>query len=231
VTRERLRRRVAESPLMRQAFTHPSYANERKVPDNQRLEYLGDAVLQLTVSDLVFRRFPNLAEGALSRLRAALVREESLARRAERLGMGELLRVGSGEDQAALRTLPSVLCDTYEAMIGVLYLEDGFEATRAFVAAEVEEELAELGDRPWLADPKTALQEALQRLGRLPVYRVVAATGPAHRPLFTVVVEDAGRELGRGSGPSKKAAEEEAARHALEQHPELAPPVAAQPSG
>lgn len=216
--------RVAKGGWFATAVTHPSYANEHPVAHNQRLEFLGDAVLQLTVSELLYRRFPDLDEGELTRFRAALVRQESLARRGRALGLGPLLRVGHGKGVDALQDQDSVLCDTYEAVLGALYLEDGFEAAHRFVAAEVEAEMAEFGEAPWLADPKSALQAALQAQGRMPAYRVLSREGPDHKPSFEVGVYDGETELGRGSGASKRAAEEAAAKDAMRRTPALAAP-------
>lgn len=224
-------RRVAGGGLFRQAVTHPSYANEHRLEDNQRLEFLGDAVLQLTVSDLLFRRYGALDEAELTRFRAALVREEALAGRARALGLGGLLRLSPGEQSRALKDQDSVLCDTFEAVVGALYLEEGFEAALAFVATEVEAEMAELGDAPWRADPKSALLYALQAVGRQPTYRVLGRSGPDHRPTFEVAVYDADRQLGAGTAGSKRAAEEAAARDALACHPELSAPADGQRPG
>jgi ribonuclease-3 len=221
VSPEALGRRAAESALFQQALTPPSTAHGSGEPSNQRLEFLGDAVLYLAVADLLYRKFPDLPEGDLSRIRIALVREETLARRARDLGLGGLLRIAPGERRAGLETLPSVLCDTYEAVLGAVYLEDGFAAACDFVAADVARDLDDLLARPWLSDPKSWLQEILyKRLGRQPQYRVAAASGPTHRPRYEVVVSDGTTELGRGSGPNKRAAEEAAARAALEARPE-----------
>jgi len=222
VTPEELRRRVRQGGVFAQAVTHPSYANERGIADNQRLEFLGDAVLQLTVSEILYRRFPHLREGELTRFRAALVREAALAARGRALELGSLLRLGTGEPQKALRDQDSILCDTYEAVIGALFLEDGFDAVRAFVAAEVDAETEALGAAPWLADPKTVLQESLQEKGRVPTYRVLRVEGPDHRPQFEVAAFDGEQELGRGVGRSKRLAEEAAAKAALQAHPDLA---------
>lgn len=226
-----LRDWLARSSLFRQALTHPTRANETGEPSNQRLEYLGDSVLGLIVTDLLYRRFPNLAEGDLSRLRIALVREEALAGRARSLGLASLLRLGTGERRMKLAGLPSTLCDTYEAMVGALYLEQGFEPAYRFVAEGLDAELRELGGELWRVDPKSALQEAIQKNGRAPSYREVKEEGPKHRPVYTVVVEDDGHEIGRGTGHSKKAAEEAAALTALRKHPHLLPsPVTEAPS-
>ncbi|MCL6595318.1 MAG: ribonuclease III [Firmicutes bacterium] len=222
VTGGEIAARVRGGGLFLTAVTHPSYAHERGAPDNQRLEFLGDAVLQLVVSDLLFRRFPALEEAELTRFRAALVRQEALARRGRALGLGRLLRLGQGEQAQSLRDQDSTLCDTFEAVVAALYLEDGLEAARAFIAAEMEAEMAELGEAPWRADPKSVLLYALQAAGRHPAYRVVGREGPDHRPMFEVAVYDGERELGRGRGASKRAAEEAAAHAALEADPALA---------
>lgn len=221
MTPDDLRTRVQRGGVFAQAVTHPSYANERGIPDNQRLEFLGDAVLQLTVSELLYRRFPQLREGELTRFRAALVREPALAARGRALRLGTLIRLGAGEPQKALREQDSILCDTYEAVVGALFLEDGFEVAREFVAREVDAEIEEIGAAPWLADPKTVLQESLQERGRVPTYRVLRVEGPDHRPQFEVAAFDGDEELGRGVGRSKRLAEEAAAKAALNAHGEL----------
>ncbi len=222
MTPEELRKRVERGGVFAQAVTHPSYANGRGIADNQRLEFLGDAVLQLTVSELLYERFPNLREGELTRFRAALVREPSLAARGRALRLGTLLKLGAGEPQKALRAQDSILCDTYEAVVGALFLEEGFEAAREFVSGEVDAEIEAIGASPWLADPKTVLQESLQERGRVPTYRVLRIEGPDHRPQFEVAAFDGEEELGRGTGRSKRLAEEAAAKAALGAHTELA---------
>lgn len=220
---DEVRKRIQAGGVFAQAVSHPSFANERGIADNQRLEFLGDAVLQLTVSELLYRRFPHLREGELTRFRAALVREPALAARGRALRLGALIRLGAGEPQKALRDQDSILCDTYEAVIGALFLEDGFDVARAFVATEVDAEIEEIGAAPWLADPKTVLQESLQERGRVPSYHVLRVEGPDHRPQFEVAALDGDVELGRGVGRSKRLAEEAAAKAALGEHPELTP--------
>lgn len=216
MTGEDVARRVREGGWFAVAVTHSSYAAEHATPDNQRLEFLGDAVLQLTVSDLLYRRYPDLDEGRLTRFRIALVRQESLARRGRALGLGRLLRVGNGREAARLAQRESVLCDTFEAVLGALFLEDGFAAARDFVAQQVEAELAVLGDTPWLVDPKAALAERLQAAGHpVPTYRVLGRSGPDHAPRFEVGAYDGDEELARGSGANKRAAEEAAAAAVL----------------
>jgi len=216
LTADEIARRAQAGGAIAQAFVHPSYAHEHGVEDNQRLEFLGDAVLQMTVSEILYRRFPRLDPAQLTRFRITLVRQEALARRGRALALGEVLRTGRGKDQGALSGRESVLCDTFEALLAGIFLEDGLEAARAFVEENVEAELAALGAAPWVVDAKTALQRPLERKGRRPQYRVLERRGPDHRPVFTVGVYDGERELARAEGPSKQAAEEAAARRALD---------------
>ncbi len=208
----------AEAPSLVEALTHPSFANERKSGprvDYQRLEFLGDAVLQLVVSDALFRRYPEAAEGELSRMRASIVRTESLAEFARSVKLGEALRVGRGAESSGDREQAPVLADAFEAVIGAVFHDAGFEAARSlierFVAAAVDER-ARLRGR----DPKSALQERTQSGGNDPiVYRVVETSGPGHRPEFVVEVALGDRVLGQGRGSSKKLAEQAAAEVAL----------------
>ncbi len=208
----------ADAPSLAQALTHPSFANERKSGprvDYQRLEFLGDAVLQLVVSDALFRRYPEAAEGELSRMRASIVRTESLAEFARSVRLGEALRVGRGAESSGDREQAPVLADALEAVIGAVFLDAGFEAARSlierFVAAAIDER-ARLRGR----DPKSALQERTQSGGLDSIaYHVVDVSGPSHRPEFVVEVAIGDRVLGRGRGSSKKLAEQAAAELAL----------------
>ncbi|ADH85655.1 ribonuclease III [Desulfurivibrio alkaliphilus] len=204
--------------LLRQALTHRSFTAEgggRGRPHNERLEFLGDAVLDLAVGELLYRRHPKMREGELSRRRAALVNEAHLARMARRTGLDELLLLGRGEAQSGGRDKPSILADAFEALLGAVYLDGGCRAVLD-LAAEL--------FAPWVTDQddfeendaKTALQEVLQeRHGQAPGYRLVAEEGPAHDKRFTVEVEFRGRVMGQGKARSKKEAEQAAARAAL----------------
>jgi ribonuclease-3 len=199
-----------------EALTHPSWSNERVgAPDNQRLEFLGDAVLGLCVSELLMERFPGADEGELSRMRSTLVSTEALAAFAREVGLGGCLRLGRGARELGEATKDSVLADALEALVGVTFAERGIDAARGAVLAIVGAHLD--GLRPEGRDPKSELQERVQALGRgTPRYRVVVAEGPSHAPRFEVEVEVDGEVLGRGDGTSKKRAESQAAREALE---------------
>jgi len=218
---ERLGHSFADANLLRQALTHASFGHEKrqKLPDNQRLEFLGDAVLQLTVTSELYRRFPELPEGRLTVLRAKLVRKEHLQILAQQLNLGEHLILGKGEENSQGRQRGSILADAMEAVIGAVFAETGWETSRAIILRLLEPSLAAInheGDEAE-ANPKGTLQEKLQAEGEdPPVYRCLSETGPAHARVYEVVVEWQGRELGRGQGASKKEAETRAAQAALE---------------
>ncbi len=203
---------------LEQAVTHPSYANERrKTPrlDYQRLEFLGDAVIQLCVSEALMARFPEAREGELSFLRSAIVSTEALADFARGVDLAPALMLGRGADLAGERMQPTVLADALEAVVGAVYMDRGFDAARRLVAAVFARGLASRANQP-LRDAKSELQERVQGLGGAsPRYRLVSTTGPDHFRQFEAEVEALGRVLGRGVGKTKKAAEQEAARAAL----------------
>jgi len=206
-----------DQALLRQAFTHTSYVNEhrgKKVKDNERLEFLGDAVLQLTVSEHLYRRYPQLSEGELTRMRAAIVCEPSLVRFAEALDFGRVVLLGKGEERTGGRSRPSLLADAFEAFVGALYLDQGLDAVRAFLDRHLFPHLP--GDGQAGKDFKTRLQETAQNLGLgTPEYRVVEERGPSHEREFVVEVRIGGRISGRGVGRSKKEAEQQAAAQSL----------------
>ena len=209
--------RFRRPELLREAMTHASWNNERGEltgpgRDNERLEYLGDAVLELVVGEYLFRRFPTYDEGQLTQLRAALVNTTSLARLAERLALGETLLLGRGAAKTGARELPSLLANAFEAMIGALFLDQGYRAaTRVF--------LQNIGDLAEWSDEnfKGQLQEVSQeRSGDTPHYRVVTAGGPGHRREYAAEVLLGDGVAGTGSGKTKQAAEQAAARDALD---------------
>lgn len=204
---------------LEEALTHPSYANEHKDSprDNQRLEFLGDAVLGLCVSELLMSRFPEAREGELSLMRASLVNAEALASFARKASLGGALRLGRGADAAGERSQNNVLADAVEALVGAVYLDFGMDAARTLARAVVSEQLEQMASGPALGrDPKSELQERVQaRGGASPKYRVVEAIGPDHSREFVVEVDVDGEVLGEGRGRSKKRAEQEAARSAL----------------
>jgi len=203
---------------LEQALTHPSFANEQKRGprlDYQRLEFLGDAVIQLCVSEALMRAFPEAREGELSLLRSSVVSTEALAAFAKSVELGELLSLGRGADAAGERTQPNVLADVIEAVVGAVYLDRGLEAARSIALRVMSQGLEAKANLPQ-RDPKSELQERVQAAGGAsPKYRVVAAEGPDHVREFEVEVEALGRAMGRGRGRSKKAAEQEAGRVAL----------------
>ncbi len=205
--------------LLETALTHPSYCNEERpsVPDNQRLEFLGDAVVNLAVAAALYERLPDADEGCLTRARAHLVSRHSLAEAARRLGVGPYIRVGRGarlHDSAPGRD--SVLSAVFEAIVGAVYLDAGFETAAAFVLKYLHFDPAK-GTREVEKDPKTALQEHCQALYQAtPRYYVRSRTGPPHAPRFEVQVTLPDGRAWRGEGGSRKQAEQEAARKALE---------------
>jgi ribonuclease-3 len=212
----------ADDSLLRQALTHASFGHEKRqrLPDNQRLEFLGDAVLQLAVTEELYRRFPALPEGRLTVLRAQLVNRHHLQEVAQALGLGPHLILGRGEENSHGRERGSILADAVEAVIGAVFAEAGWPVARSIVLQWLEPALAAMGGEndAARANPKGSLQEKLQADGEdPPAYRCVSESGPAHARIYEVVVEWRGRELGRGSGASKKEAETRAAEAALAQ--------------
>jgi ribonuclease-3 len=206
--------RFRDPELVRQALTHRSHGT----PHNERLEFLGDSLLNCAVATLLYERFPRLPEGDLSRLRAALVNQVSLSAVAAALGLGERLRLGEGELKSGGFRRPSILADALEALLGAVYLDAGFEAVRAAVERLLGERLESREHLPVHKDPKTALQELLQgRRLQLPRYSVQRTEGVAHEQTFTVEcrVDDLGLAAS-GSGPSRRAAEQAAAQRLLE---------------
>jgi ribonuclease-3 len=217
----RLGHAFADPDLLRQALTHASFGHEKRqhIPDNQRLEFLGDAVLQLTVTEELYRRFPQLPEGRLTPLRAQLVNRHHLQVLALALGLGDHLILGRGEENSQGRQRGSILADAVEAVLGAVFLEAGWAGARAIILRLLEPALAAMAEESIeqkTANPKGALQEKLQAEGdNPPLYRCLAESGPAHARIYEVVVEWQGRELGRGLGASKKEAEIRAAEVAL----------------
>lgn len=200
------------------ALTHRSFAFESSEPleHNERLEFLGDSVLQIVATDLIYRRFPNLTEGEMQRLRTAVVNNSALADLARLVGLGEHIRLGKGEESSGGRDKMSVLSDTFEALVGAIYLDQGIERVTELLTPF----FSELVERAATADSvhyaKNTLQEmALQASGEVPTYRV-ASSGPDHDKRFVAHVYIGGRGYGTGTGRSKKEAEQHAARAALD---------------
>jgi ribonuclease III len=205
--------RFDDAGLLAQALTHRSAAGN----SNERLEFLGDAVLDVVVSEAVFRAVPFADEGDLSRLRASIVRDKSLATVARELGIGEYLVLGSGERKTGGHRRESILADAVEALFGAVYLDAGFEAARAVVERALGDRLQQLPDPGELRDPKTRLQEQLQaRRLEVPIYELVGVTGKAHQQLFEVTCRIEDRQLPTtGTGTSRRSAEQQAARRML----------------
>jgi len=205
--------------LLRLALTHPSVAHESGVAaaHNQRLEFLGDAVLSLVLTQKLYEQFPGFDEGPLTKARAKLVNRQTLAERARVLGLGAHLILSRGEESSGGRNRESALADAYEALLGAIFLDGGFDAAREFILNEFASAFSELTDLPLIENPKGELQELLQaRSPRPPEYQTAQVAGADHEPVFECAVSHDGIELARGRGKSKKAAESDAALAALE---------------
>ena len=204
--------------LLERALTHKSYANENRLPyHNERMEFLGDAVLNLAVSEHLMKTCPDSTEGDLSRLRAAMVSEPALAAVAREIGLGEYLLLGKGEEQTGGRDKGSLLADCLEAVIASVYLDAGQQQANAFILRFFEDLIKKTCTAGGTFDYKTELQELCQeRLKTLPEYRVSSETGPDHQKQFEVELSIKGTLYGRGIGRSKKEAEQRAAKEALE---------------
>lgn len=204
--------------LLRLALTHPSATKEPGdyALHNQRLEFLGDAVLQLVLTEALYDRFPCHSEGPLTKARAQMVNQQALAERARRLEVGRHLFLSRGEIGSGGRSRPSILADAFEALVGAIFLDGGFEAARQFVLRQFFAQVTDMKAIPRLSNPKGELQELLQATGsEAPHYHVETITGPDHNRVFECAVGHHGLELGRGKGKSKKAAETQAALAAL----------------
>jgi ribonuclease-3 len=211
--------RFRDRGLLEHALTHKSRAAEDAtggVVDNESLEFLGDAVLGLVVADTLFHQYPDYTEGQKSKVKAAVVSTQALARQAEDIRLGEHLILGRGEEKTGGRFKQALLADAYEALIAAIYLDGGIEAATAFLRRELKQGIDAGSAQTFAPDYKSALQERLQALGRpLPEYRVSGSEGPDHRKTFTIDVVASGEVLGTATGRAKKEAEQEAARLAL----------------
>ncbi len=208
-----------DQSLLLRALTHPSYLNEHPdqgLEDNQRLEFLGDAILDFISGEWLYHRFPEAPEGRLTRLRAALVRSETLANFAAQCQIDKALLLGHGEEENRGRLRPSNLCAAFEALTGALYLDKGIQAVRDFVQPLLETALEDILRFDLDKDPKSMLQEWSQaHLGLTPIYRTVSSHGPDHAKEFTVAVFIGDERYGEGIGPSKQAAAQVAAQQVL----------------
>jgi ribonuclease-3 len=218
VLQARLGYTFRQESLLRVALTHPSVAHEKgaAIEHNQRLEFLGDAVLQLALTRELYERFPAFDEGPLTKARAKLVNRRTLAVHGRDITLGDHLILSRGEESHGGRERSSALADAFESVIGAIFLDGGYEAAREFVLREFSPTLSEMGAPPSLENPKGELQELLQaKSPDAPKYLVASTTGPDHDRVFECTVHHGGVELARGSGKSKKAAESEAALNAL----------------
>ena len=203
--------------LLKCALTHTSYANEQKhheLEDYERLEFLGDAVLEMISSAFLYRNYPDKREGELTKLRASLVCEQALSGCALELGLPAFLKLGRGEDAGGGRSKASILCDVVEALIGAMYLDSGEDISvpRAFIMKNL---LSDIEDKQLFYDAKSILQEKLQKQGKTLTYQLISESGPPHERIFEVQALRSGEPISSGRGRSKKAAEQEAAYAAL----------------
>jgi ribonuclease-3 len=215
---KRLAYNFRDENLLRLALTHPSVAHESGVAGehNQRLEFLGDAVLGLILSRELYEKFPHSDEGPLTKSRAKLVNARALATHARALNLGAHLILSRGEETSGGRERASALADTFESLLGAIFLDGGFDAAREFILREFAADFGTLAESSGIENPKGELQELLQsRSPRAPEYQTVSATGPDHDRVFECIVQHEGVELARGRGKSKKAAESDAALAAL----------------
>ena len=206
--------------LLHNALVHTSYINENKSHpknSNERLEFLGDAVLELVTSDYIFTNFPELSEGEMTKLRAGVVCEPSLAAYARKIDLGEYIKMGKGEVASGGARRDSVLSDAYEAVIGAIYLDGGYEPAAKFILDALKDDIHSQKGLRWIADCKTHLQEQLQKHSQAPIeYYVIKEEGPEHEKIFTVELAHEGKVMAQGSGRNKKEAEQNAARVAIE---------------
>ncbi len=215
---EKLQYSFKNKKLLLNALTHSSYANETRdgISSNERLEFLGDSVLSIVVSEYIYKQFSNLPEGELTKLRASLVCEKSLCSFSKEMNLGEYLRLGKGEEKGGGRERASILADAFEAVLAAIYLDGGFEEAKKYVMRFIKAELQHTDDEIF-KDYKTALQEIIQRNPEESVtYILTGESGPDHDKVFEVEVKLNSNTIGRGKGKSKKQAEQFAAKEALQ---------------
>lgn len=216
---QRLNLPITNYLLLSRALTHRSYLNEHTdaIEDNERLEFLGDAVLDFLVGDWLYNHFPEMAEGDLTRLRSALVRTEQLSEFAQFINLGAVLRLGRGEEDGGGRQRPALLCGAFEALVGALYLNTGLQAVTDFMVPLLKDAVLLILNERRDHDSKSLLQEWVQSQGfGPPVYRIIGTTGPEHEKFFEVQVVVDGQVYGSGCGHSKQLAAKAAARNALD---------------
>ncbi len=204
-----------EKELLLQALTHSSFSNEQKInrcKDYERLEFLGDAVLELLSSQFFFETYPEMSEGEMTRQRSAMVCEPALAFCARDLSLGEYILLGKGEEATGGRKRDSIISDVMEAVIGAVYLDGGLEEARGFVKKYI---LSDLENKQLFYDSKTLLQEKMQKMGKEISYELIDESGPDHDKIFTVEVKIDGKTVAKGQGRNKKAAQQQAAYQVL----------------
>jgi len=208
-----------DKTLLQRALTHRSYINENEdfpLEDNERLEFLGDAVLDFITAEYLYHRFPEMSEGQLTSLRAALVRTETLADFASEIGLGRHIFLGRGEEENGGRARPAILCDCYEALVGALYLDQGLPAATTFVVEVMKSAIPQIVEAETDKDAKSQLQELSQKFRRItPTYRTVSERGPDHAKEFTLAAMIGKETYGLGVGHSKQEAAQSAAKAAL----------------
>lgn len=216
---ERIGYKFRNPLLLAEALTHPSLGHETQQRhfDNQRLEFLGDAILQLVITEYLFGHFKDQPEGQLTKLRSRLVSRDALKMHAANIDLGQFLLMGRGEEASGGRARTSTLADAFEALIGAVFLDGGLEDTKKFILTQAKNDLALLAEEPVDINPKGNLQELLQSISpKSPVYEVLSQTGPEHDKRFSVQAVWEGIILGKGSGRSKKQAETAAAEEAMQ---------------
>ena len=215
---KRLNLKIKNISLLTRALTHRSFINEHpdEIEDNERLEFLGDAVLDFVVAEWLYNRFPEMPEGGLTQMRSALVQTPQLAEFARKMGIGNALRLGKGESRAGGRLRNSVLCDAFEALIGAIYLDSGISGVMSIINLVMDSAAQEILLNHKNEDPKSILQEWAQSLGfPPPKYQLIDSVGPDHSKVFQVQVGVNKKDMGSGKGTSKQEAEKNAARAAL----------------
>ena len=216
---EKIQYKFSNLKFLEQALTHSSYSHERKAgatTNNERLEFLGDAVLELTISDYIFSTYSKMPEGEMTKLRASVVCEPMLAKIAKEINLGDSIMLGKGEDLTGGRKKHSIIADALEALIGAIYLDGGLESARKFVIDMMESDINDMKNRFKMSDCKTYLQEIIQKDSKNQLeYVIVAEEGPEHDKIFVAHVIHEKRILGKGEGKTKKEAEQSAAMDAV----------------
>ena len=209
----------SDKQLLETALSHSSYANENHTRNNERLEFLGDSVLSIVVSDYIFKKMENVTEGDLSKFRATLVCEQSLAEVSKKINLSELVFLGRGEEKMGGRRRPSIISDAFEAVLGAIYLDSGIESARKWLLALMEDRIIDTLDGKMYRDYKTTLQEIVQRDGKSSVsYKTIGEVGQEHNKCFEVEVYVNGEAKCKAQGRSKKEAEQQAAKETIEKY-------------